>query len=113
MLNISNHIKNPNTCDIRKIENDEDINMNEKVSESILAISNGEKYIATINKINGLLEELLGLPATSCGSKEKKSRCNKRLRLISVECKRALSNPINSHTCPHRLKSQLLTASGI
>ena len=114
MLNISNNTERPTTCDIQKIEQfnkdvqSKDINI---ISRSLLTISNGEKYIATINKINELLEEFLRLPATFCSTE--RSTCKKKLRLISVQCKRAISNEISSKPCPSKLKSQLLTASGI
>ena len=69
MLNISSQIDSQSMCDIKAVKAFKDDvspandNKSEEVPRLILAISNGEKYIATINRINVMLKDLLAEPA--------------------------------------------------
>ena len=87
-----------------------DSNKTEAVSRSLVAISNGKRYIGTINKINLMLKDFLAEPATFCSSK--KLACKKILQIISAETKEAITNPIEPQSFPSTLKSQLVLAAG-
>ena len=116
MLNISSQTDSQSMCDIRKVEafdgslSQANSNKTEEVPRLILAISNGEKYIATINRINVMLKDLLAVPATFCSTN--KTVCKKILRVISDESKWAIRNPISSQDFPTNLKSKLISAAG-
>ena len=116
MLNISSQTDSQSMCDIRTVEAFEDSisqtnsNKTEEVPRLILRISNGEKYIATINRINVMLKDLLAEPATFCSTN--KTACKKILRIISDESKWAIRNPISSQDFPSHLKSKLISAAG-
>ena len=116
MLNISSQTDSQSMCDIRTVEASEDnvspadSNKTEEVPRLILRISKGEKYIATINKINTMLKDLIAEPATFCS--RNRTVCKKILRIITDESKWAIRNPISSQDFPSHLKSKLISAAG-
>ena len=116
MLNISSQTDSHSMCDVRTVDafkdnvSPTDSNRTEDVPRLIHRISKGEKYIATITRINVMLKDLLAEPANFCSTK--KTVCRKILRVISDESKWAIRNPISSQDFPSHLKSKLISAAG-
>merc|ERR1712136_273626 len=100
MLNISSQTDSHSMCDVRTVDAFKDnvspthSNRTEEVPRLLHRISKGEKYIATINRINVMLKDLIAEPANFCSTK--KTVCRKILRVISDESKWAIRNPISS-----------------
>ena len=115
MLNMSNQNESLSKCDMQGMDHFETNissqknTLTEHASRSVQE-SNGKKYIATLDKINKMLEELIKCPQSSCSFKN--NDIHREMQSIIIECKRAISNPITSQRLPSTLKSQLVSTSG-
>ena len=124
MLNMSIQNESLSKCDMQGIDHFE-TNVSPQKSKLMvhaprsLQESNAKKYIATLDKINKMLEELIKCPQSSCSFKN--NDIHREMQSIIIEVKRAISNPITSQTSitslflslPSKLESQLVSTSGI
>ena len=116
MLNMSNQNESLSKCDMQGMDHFETNislqknTLTEHASRS-LRESNGKKYIATLDKINNMLEELIRYSQSSYSFKN--NDINREMQSIIIEVKRAISNPITLQRISSKLESQLVSTSGV